>query len=62
MAVTPNGFSEEPFFGHFCLVQNMADVLLRGAEPFIKPEETLNVTAILEAAYRSAEQGKEIQL
>lgn len=62
LAVTPNGFSEEPFFGHFCLVQNMADVLLRGAEPFIKPEETLNVTAILEAAYRSAEQGKEIQL
>ena len=62
MEVVPNGFSEEPFYGHFCLIQNMADVLLRGAELFVKPEETLNVTAILEAAYRSAELKKEIRL
>ena len=54
--VAKNGFETEPFFGHFCLVENMADVLLRGKTPFVLPEETLNVTAIIEAAYRSAEQ------
>lgn len=60
--IIPNGFSDEPFYGHFCLVKNMADVLKGEAEPFIKPEETLNVTAILEAAYRSAEKGCEVEV
>ena len=61
-AVTPNGFKNEPFFGHFCLVENFADVLDGKAALFIKPEETLNVTAVLEAAYLSAAEGREVRL
>lgn len=62
LKIVPNGFSDEPFYGHFCLVKNMAEVLKGEAEPFVKPEETLNVTAILEAAYRSAEKGTEVEI
>ncbi len=62
LAVIPNGFKDEPFYGHFCIVKNMLDVLKGVDEPFIKPEETLNVTAILEAAYNSAEKGEEVAI
>lgn len=62
LKVEKSGFETEAFFGHFCLIKNMADVLLRGATPAVLPEETLNVTAILEAAYRSAEEGKSVKL
>ncbi len=62
LEVLPSGFEEEPFYGHFCLVKNMAEVLRGRAEPFVKPEETLNVTAILEAAYCSAELGREVEM
>ena len=62
LSIVPNGFKDEPFFGHFCLVENFANVLKGKEEPFIKPEETLNVTAIIEAAYLSAEKQKEILL
>lgn len=62
LSVTPNGFKDEPFYGHFCLVKNMAEVLKGEAEPFVKPEETLNVTAVFEAAYRSNELGCEVEI
>ena len=62
LTIIPNGFLSEPFYGHFCIIKNMADVLLRNGEPFIKPEETLNVTAIIEAAYLSAENGRSINI
>lgn len=62
LEVAANGFQDEPFFGHFCLVKNMADVLLRNGKPAVLPEETLNVTAVIEAAYRSASTGKEIDM
>lgn len=62
LSVVPNGFTDEPFYGHFCLVKNMAGVLKGIDEPFIKPEETLNVTAILEAAYKSNEIGAEVKI
>ncbi len=58
--VSPNGFKDHPFYGHFCLVENFANALSGKEELFVKPEETLNVTAIIEAAYLSAESGKEI--
>jgi predicted dehydrogenase len=35
-------------------------VLSGDAEPIVKPEETMNVQRILDAAYRSAEEGREI--
>lgn len=60
--VAPNGFKDEAFYGHFCLVKNMAEVLKGKAEPFVKPQETLNVTAILEAAYKSNELGHEVEI
>lgn len=62
VTVAPNGFKDEPFYGHFCLVKNLADVLDGQAELFVKPEETLAVTAVLEAAYLSAEQGREVRI
>ncbi len=62
LEVEPNGFKDDPFYGHYCLVKNMAEVIKGKAEPFIKPEETLNVTAILEAAYISAKEGKEVKI
>lgn len=62
MDVIPNGFQNEPFYGHFCLIENFADVLDGKAELFVKPEETLNVTAILEATYLSAELGREVKI
>lgn len=60
--VTPNGFKDEPFFGHFCLIENFANAISGKEELFIKPEETLNVTAIIEAAYLSAELGREVSI
>ncbi len=62
LAVIPNGFKDEPFYGHFCLVENLAQVLLGKAQPMVKPDETLNITAIIEAAYISANQGREVLL
>ena len=49
-----------PFPGHVGLLKNVAAVLRGEAEPVVKKEETLNVTAIIEAFYASAEQKKEI--
>ena len=40
----------------------MAEVLKGKTQSFIKPEETLNVTAIIEAAYRSAEKDCEVKV
>lgn len=60
LQVSPNGFKDEAFFGHFCLVNNLADHLNSRAELAVSPQETINTTAILEAAYLSAEKGREI--
>ena len=49
-------------FGHFCLVKNLADVLKGKAEPFVKPQETINTTAIMEAAYLSAAEDREVMI
>lgn len=62
LSVVPNGFEKEPFYGHFCIIKNMADVLLRDALPCILPEETLNVTAIIEAAYLSSEKDRPVNI
>ena len=60
LTVIPNGFKDEPFYGHFCLVENLAQVLCGSSEPMVKPLETLNTTAIIEAAYLSASEGREV--
>lgn len=48
-------------FGHLGIISNMADVLQNGAEPLVKPEEMLNVAAIIEAFYLSAKEKREIK-
>ena len=58
----PNGFKTEPFFGHFCIVDNLYKCLAGSEEPFVKPEETINVSAVLEAAYLSASNKREIRI
>ena len=60
LEVGPSGFAEEPFYGHFCLMKNVAEVLRGEAEVFVKPEETIYTTAILEAAYLSATEQREV--
>ena len=48
-------------FGHLGIISNMADVLQNWAEPLVKPEEMLNVAAIIEAFYLSAKEKREIK-
>ena len=65
--IVPRRFSEElpyagkPFNGHWYLIENYVDALRDRAELIIKPEETLNVTAIIDAFYRSAELHREVR-
>ena len=49
-----------PFPGHVGLLKNVYDVLRNNGTAVIKKEETLNVTAIIEAFYTSAELGREV--
>ena len=55
-------FHEEVFPGHFLLVENVLDHIQKGDELLIRPEQTKHVTAIIEAFYRSAEEGREVPL
>lgn len=50
------------FGGHVFLVDNMRKVLRKEAEPIVIPEETINVSAILELFYKSAELGREVYM
>lgn len=51
---------DSPFAGHIYLADNLRKVLKGEAAPFVLPEETINVSAILELFYRSAELGREV--
>lgn len=51
---------ESPFAGHIYLADNMRNVLKGKAQPFVLPEETINVSAIIELFYKSAEEGREV--
>lgn len=62
LEVGPSGFTDEPFYGHFCLIKNVAEVLKGNEEPFVKPQETIYTTAILEAAYLSAAENREVMI
>ena len=52
--------SDLPFPGHVGLLKNVYDVLRNNGTAVIKKEETLNVTAIIEAFYKSAELNREV--
>jgi len=66
--VEPRRFNEErayrdkPFSGHWHLVENVVNHLRGREELVIQPEETLNVTAVIDAFYRSAELKREVAL
>lgn len=53
---------ESAFPGHIYLMDNMRKVLKGEAEPIVQPEETINVSAIMELFYKSAELGREVYL
>jgi len=64
LEITPNRYPDQSFFGHFYLVDNLADVLSGKKDEsnlVVKPEETMKVAAILEMAYRSSEENREIR-
>lgn len=48
------------FPGHIYLIDNIRKVLKGDDTPAVKPEETVNVSKIIEMFYKSAEKGKEI--
>ena len=60
LSAQPDPYGAEAFPGHFHIVDNLADVLTGKGELEIKPEETIQVSAVMELSYRSAEEGREI--
>ncbi len=57
---TQNNKYDTPFPGHIYIVDNLRKVLKGEEEMIIKPEETINVTKIIELCYRSAKIGREV--
>lgn len=51
-----------PFPGHMYLMDNLRKVLKGEAHLIVLPEETINVSAIVELFYKSAEQGREVYM
>ncbi len=62
LGTIPNRFPNEAFYGHFYLIENMAKAIAGEAELLVKPSETIHLSAIMEAAYQSAEQGRTIEI
>ena len=58
LKLNENPYSFSPFSGHFYVIDNVRKVLKGEEELIIKPEETLNVTKIIEMIYKSAEESK----
>ncbi len=56
LSVAENPYSFSPFSGHYYVIDNVRKVLKGEEELIIKPEETLNVTKIIEMIYKSAEE------
>ncbi len=57
----PN-LTANPLPDHASNIAHFVDVLINGAEPQFVPEQGLNMVKILEAIYKSAKTGKEVQL
>lgn len=53
-------YKNEAFPGHFYIMDNLRKVLKGKELPIVTPEETINVTRIIENVYKSARIGKEI--
>ncbi len=64
--IVPRVFSEgkykgRDFSGHYYLMEELADHLQHGAPLPVLPEETLNVSMIIDAFYRAAREGREVR-
>lgn len=65
--IDPRRFNEErkyadkTFNGHWYLIENYINALLGKEELVIRPEETLNVSAVIDAFYRSADLHREVR-
>ena len=55
-------YASETFPGHHMLAGNLLDHVLEGGELMVKPEQTLEVTAVIEAYYRSCAENREVLL
>jgi len=53
-------YKDKVFYGHWYLIENVVDAILGRAELMVKPEETINVAAIIDAFYRSTDLGREV--
>lgn len=53
---------DSPFAGHFYLIDNVRKVLNGEADIIVKPEETINISSIIEAFYKSAELNREVNV
>ena len=57
-----NPYPDEAFAGHFRLLDNIADYYNGKSELMVKPQETLNVCAMIDLFYRSAKEGREVRI
>lgn len=55
-------YESEYFPGHFHVIKDVYEVIVNKKEPIIKPEETMSVTGIIEAFYKSAELGRPVSI
>ena len=62
LEVEPNEFGDHPFFGHFYIIRNFARYLNGEEELMVKPEETINTAAIMEAGYISASENRTVMI
>lgn len=60
LKMSPLLYTDTPFAGHIYLVDNMRRALMAEESLFVAPEETLNVSAIIEMFYKSAELQREV--
>lgn len=60
MEVEQCEFDSHPFFGHFQVIGNFARYLHGEEDLIVKPEETIHATAIMEAGYLSASEGRTV--
>ncbi len=64
--IKPRFFSDgkhagKDFMGHYYLMENAAKHILTGSELFVRPEQTLNVAAVIDAFYRSCAERREVR-
>lgn len=54
-------YADRDFSGHHYLMENAVDHFINGTELAVKPEETLNVSAVIDAFYISAAEHREVR-